>query len=284
MSKQKTLYCLIVVLILMMAVGGSLSAYVASERFSGISFTEEAEGHGGLYLERTHILATDIPTIQVEGTTATITGGGKYELSGVLEDGQIIVDAGDEDEVILELEDASIHCSDSAPIWIKNAGKVKIKLPEDTVNTLSDGEFYCFSQEDEGKPNACIWSSCDLTIKGKGSLTVTANFQNGISTSDDLEIKSSLLTVTAPKYALRGRDGIQMTGGMVSVNAGDTALYTLGSISVENGVLSISAGQTALHAVTGISLSPQADIAAKAPTLTGCNGTVTGTEYIKPLE
>ena len=46
-----------------------------------------------------------------EGSVYTITAAGDYTLSGALADGQIVVDAGDEDEVKLILKDAAIACS-----------------------------------------------------------------------------------------------------------------------------------------------------------------------------
>ena len=48
----------------------------------------------------------------VNGTTVTITQPGNYDISGELSDGQIIVDAGKEDNVYLTLSGASITCSE----------------------------------------------------------------------------------------------------------------------------------------------------------------------------
>lgn len=280
MSKQNTLHCIAALLLVLALCAAILYGFIGSSGFSGTRFSEEAAGHGGLYLEYDRIFASDLASIEVDGTTAIITGPGKYELSGVLEDGQIIVDAGAEDEVTLELDDVSIHCSYSAPIWVKCAGKVKIKLPEDTVNTLSDGEFYTQPAPDADMPNGCISSAADLTIKGKGSLTVTASFRNGISTSDDLEIRNGLLTVTAPKHALRGKDSVELTGGTISLTAGENAIHTLGDISAEGCTVDLTAGALGMKAVTAVTLQESAVIHAKAPALIGCNGTVSGEEQI----
>lgn len=280
MSKQNALRCVTALLLVIALTGAMLYRLIGSGTFFGTRFSEESAGHGGLYLERNRIFASDLASIQVDGTTATITGPGKYELSGILEDGQIIVDAGEEDEVTLELDDVSIHCSYSAPIWVKCAGKVKIKLPEDTVNILSDGEFYTQSSPDAAMPNGCISSAADLTIKGKGSLTVTASFRNGISTSDDLKIRNGLLTVTAPKHALRGKDGVELVGGIITLTAGENAIHTLGAISAENCSVALAAGDYGMKAVTAVTLQESASITAKAPVLIGCNGSVTGEELI----
>ena len=76
--------------------------------------------------------------VKVSGSTVTITEAGTYVLSGTLTDGQIIIDAGDEDDVRLVLENASITCTTTAPVYAKNADKVIISLPENTESTVTD--------------------------------------------------------------------------------------------------------------------------------------------------
>ena len=68
--------------------------------------------------------------VKVSGSTVTITEAGTYVLSGTLTDGQVIIDAGDEDDVRLVLENASITCTTTAPIYAKNA-----PLPDNSRNT-----------------------------------------------------------------------------------------------------------------------------------------------------
>lgn len=280
MRKLKILLCMTVLIFGLLLSWKLLEAYVSSPSYSGTTFAEEIAGHGGLYLEGDRIFVSDSKTILVDGTTATITAAGKYELSGILNDGQIIVDAGPEDEVTLELDDVSITCTHSAPIWVKNAGKVKIKLPEDTLNFLSDGEYYDFPDPNTTKPDACVFSTADLTIKGKGNLTVTAAFRNGISTTDDLLIRNGVVTVTAPHIALRGKDSVTVTGGILTLTAEENAVQTSGAISMENCEASLTAGHYAMKSVSGLSLAPSSAVSVDAPLIYGCPGTVNGTEQI----
>ena len=67
-------------------------------------------------------IATEDGTVTLSGSTYTITSGGTYVVTGTLSDGQIIIDAGEEDEVELDLSGASITCSYDSPIFAKNAG------------------------------------------------------------------------------------------------------------------------------------------------------------------
>lgn len=255
--KQRSLF---LSFLLVLAAAVAAAALLASGQISSTPFSEE-ETDIGLYLEDDSILTSDKEAVQISGTTATLLRGGHYELSGFLSDGQIIVSAGPEDEVTLELDDVSITCSDSAPIWIKSAGKVKIRLPEDTVNFLADGEFYSLSPDGEA-PNACISSRADLDIKGKGSLTVTASYHNGISSSDDLEIKSGILTVTAPDHALRGKDSVEITDGLIRLSAGACAIKSAGAVTVSGGSIQADAGRHIIQSVTAITVTEQSSLSA----------------------
>ena len=64
-------------------------------------------------------LTSGAGAMEPEGSVYTITAAGEYTLSGALEDGQILVDAGDEAEVKLILKDAAIACSFGAPIYVR---------------------------------------------------------------------------------------------------------------------------------------------------------------------
>ncbi len=57
----------------------------------------------------------------------TITSNGTYRLRGLLDNGQIVVDASDSDDIIIELNEAKITCDNSSPILILNASNVTIK-------------------------------------------------------------------------------------------------------------------------------------------------------------
>ena len=52
------------------------------------------------------------------GSVYTITKAGEYTVAGLLSEGQLIVDAGDEDEVTIVLNGTSITCSSGSPIYL----------------------------------------------------------------------------------------------------------------------------------------------------------------------
>lgn len=216
-------------------------------------------------------IATEDGTVSLSGSTYTITSGGTYVVTGTLSDGQIIIDAGEEDEVELDLSGASITCSYDSPIFAKNAGKLKIKAVEGTVNVVSDTRTANVS-EAETAGSAAIYAECDLNLAGKGTLAVTAGYNNGIHIKDDLKIKNLTLTVTAPNNALKGNDSVTIESGSVTVisTAGD-GIKTVnsdvsskgnqrGSVTVSGGTVNIYSACDGIDAAYDVIISGDAAI------------------------
>lgn len=205
-------------------------------------------------------IAADASNAVVNGSVVTITTAGTYNISGSLTDGQIIVDAPDTDVVRLNLNGVEIYCSESAPIFVKNADKVIVTLEDNTENTLTDGRSYLFEEGDD-EPNAPLFSKDDLTIKGDGVLTVTGNYKDGIASKNDLRIKGGTITVRAVDDGLRGKDSIKVSGGDITVNAGGDGLKAdnaeeqeRGIVLIENGTVDITADGDGIFAATHVSI------------------------------
>lgn len=147
----------------------------------------------------------------------TISTEGTYVISGTLDDGQILVDAGDSDKIHIILAGAAITNKDNAPVYIKNADKVFMTLKDGTQNTLTDNTEYI--QSDDTNVDGTIFSKADLTINGGGTLTVNGNYKHGILSKDDLVITGGIINVTAVKDALNGKDCVKIKDGTLTLSA-----------------------------------------------------------------
>jgi hypothetical protein len=117
----------------------------------------------------------------VDENQIAITSAGTYSISGNLDEGQIIVNTKDQETVRLIFNGVDITCSWSSPVYIKNAIKTVITLADGTDNFVTDGNSYIVEEStiknsESIEPNAAIFSKDDLTINGRGSLTVNANY------------------------------------------------------------------------------------------------------------
>ena len=196
----------------------------------------------------------------VEDSLVTITSGGVYLITGVLTDGQIVVDTQDEEIVRLILDGADITSTTSAPIYVRNAEKTIITLADGSDNIVSDGNSYILEDGDE--PDAAIFSNDDLTINGSGSLTVFANNNNGIDSDDDLIIVSGTISVTAVNDGIKGRDSLTVIDGFISINAGGDGMQANndddedeGNIIIEDGEFNITTDKDGIQAENALVVS-----------------------------
>lgn len=199
---------------------------------------------------------------RVDGTIVTITAAGFYRISGSLNDGQVRVDTADEEAVVLLLNGANITCLSSAPIYVVNASEAVIFLEEGTENAVRDGSSYDLDTADSGQPNAAIFSNDDLVIGGMGALTVSASYNNGIASDDDLVIAGGRISVTAVNDGIKSSDSLVIRNGIIDITAGADGLQagkdeqaTQGEISIEGGTLIIEAVLDGIQAVTSLEVS-----------------------------
>ena len=196
--------------------------------------------------------------VSINNATVTISKEGCYLTSGELEDGQIIVDAGDSDKVQLVLDNASIHCSTGSAILVRNADNVKVTLAADSENELSDGTEY---QTDDDNPDAALFSKDDLVINGSGSLTVQGNYKHGIAGNDDLVITGGRLTVNSLSHDLRGKDSVAILDGTFvltsqkdGIQASNTEDSTKGWVQIDGGNFTIQSSGDGIQAETNLSI------------------------------
>lgn len=160
-------------------------------------------------------ISTTSANVSISGTTATITAGGQYTISGTLTNGQIKVDA-DSATVKIKLNGVTLANTSTSPFYIKKSKKTIIFVADGTTNSISDATSYSNSDE----PNACIFSNTYLAFTGTGALAVKGNCNDAISSDDQIVINNGAITVTAKDDGVRGKDYLKVNGGTLKVTAG----------------------------------------------------------------
>ena len=162
--------------------------------------------------------------VEVADKSATITCPGAYYVTGESSDFQVVVNtpgADKEGNTGIYLYNATLKSSNS-PILVKNADKAVLHLVKGTVNVVEDGKGNHVFTTVNGKQDtakAAIYSKDDMNIKGAGKLTVTANFKNGIQSSNDLKIKNGDITVVASDDGIKGKGSLEISGGTLNITA-----------------------------------------------------------------
>ena len=160
----------------------------------------------------------------------TITKAGTYRISG--EQGDVIVDAGDAD-VVLILDNATI----AGQINVVSADKVQVHAVGSSTVTAT------------ALDSAAIYSHADLVLSGDGTVTVHSEGEgaDGIASSDDLALYSGTWKVTAADDAFRGKDSASVLGGHLDATAGDDGVRSDVAVHLSGGTVDVNAGGDGVH-------------------------------------
>ena len=223
----------------------------------------------------------DDSSVEIDGSTVVIHESGSYSLSGTLTDGQVVVDAGDED-VTLVLDGVDIANGDGAAIAVISADRATIVLSAGSINALADGASYQFPDAETDEPNATLYSAADLTIAGDGELTVIGHYNDAIASKDGLVIESGTIAVDAVDDGIRGKDYVIVSAASVTVAAGGDAIKAdndedidRGYVQISGGVVTLAAGDDGVQAATDVIVT-DGTLSIDAGTLSGTGRALQG--------
>ena len=189
-------------------------------------------------------IATEDGEYTKTGSVYKITKAGTYTLAGKLE-GQILVEAGDDDEVILELNGVTITYDSDSPIKAVSGSKLEVSAKKDTDNVVKDSRANK-KTDDENQGEGAISADIDLKLKGSGTLLVTGNYNNAVHTTKDLTIQKLTLKATGYNNAIKGKDSVTINSGTVQAYA-----VTGNGIKTEDSDLSSKGKQRGTIAING---------------------------------
>ena len=180
----------------------------------------------------------DSSSVQISGSTVTVTKEAVYLISGTLNDGMLIVDAPETAKIQLVFNAANITSTASAPLYIKQADKVFVTLLGE--NTLTNcGEF---TSIDENNIDGTVFSKQDLTFNGSGSLTVTSPNGHGIVCKDDLVFTGGSYVITSSSHAIDANDSVKIKDTDITAQAGKDGIHAENSDDSEKGFVYIASG------------------------------------------
>ncbi|WP_130840680.1 carbohydrate-binding domain-containing protein [Corynebacterium neomassiliense] len=186
-------------------------------------------------------------------TGGTITEAGVYRISGDVSE-TVTVEAPDDAQVVLILDNATISSTDGPAINVVSADDVVISLTG--TSTVSDTSSYA----EDADTNAAIYVDADLTVTGDGTLNIKGNGADGITSTDDLVVKSGTLNVTAADDGLRGKDALVIEGGTVTVNSAGDALKSDQDEDATKGYVNITGGTIKLTTTAGDGIDATTDV------------------------
>lgn len=178
--------------------------------------------------------------VKISGSKVTITEEATYVISGELTDGMLIVNAKDTAKLQLVFNGVNITSKTSAALYILEADKVFVTLADGTSNTLANGGD--FTAIDDNNIDAALFSKQDLTLNGKGTLTVTSPAGHGIVGKDDLVITGGTYTINSASHGLDANDSVRIANANITIDAGKDAIHSENNDDATKGFVYISSG------------------------------------------
>ncbi|MBU1145847.1 MAG: carbohydrate-binding domain-containing protein [Firmicutes bacterium] len=180
--------------------------------------------------------------VLIEDNKVIISTAGTYLLQGVSNNVSIYIDVSSNEQVTLLLDDVHLTSLDGPVIEVENADKVILNLVEGTSNSLTD------SKSSLTDFKATISSNDDVTINGSGSLSIYANYKNGISSDDDLVITNGVIIIDAANNGVKVNNDVFITNVDLTISCLNDGIQventdeeTLGNLVIENGEFDIDA-------------------------------------------
>ena len=185
-----------------------------------------------------------------DNKTIDITDEGVYTISGSAENCTVRVNAEDTAKVQLVLDGVNIENEDFPAIYVLSADKVFITTT-DSDNTLTvSGQF---TADGENNTDAVIYSKDDLVLNGTGTLNVTSNYGNGITSKDDMKITGGTYNVTSALDAFEANDSISVNDGTFNVITNKDGFHcendeAEGTITISGGTFTINGESDGIQA------------------------------------
>ncbi|MBQ0110770.1 MAG: carbohydrate-binding domain-containing protein [Oscillospiraceae bacterium] len=195
-------------------------------------------------------------SVAIKDGNITVSGGGTYIFGGSCENTEITVNSSDNQNVWLAFNGATVKNSNGPAICILKSQKTFLFANENTENVLSDGNDYTVSK-DGSNIDSAVFSKSDLTLCGKGKLTVNGNYKHSVVTKDNLIVTNLSLRCVSNKSALCGKDCVKMSGANINITAQNNAVMsdndqdkTKGFVYIKDGNITANSGGDGIQAQT----------------------------------
>ena len=182
--------------------------------------------------------------VKTSGVKIELKKTGTYYIDGTLDDGQIQVDADSSDVVKVVFNGINLNCSTEAAFRVKDCQKTIVTIADGTSNIITDNKL--------NEDSAAIYSKRYLAFnageKGTGTLKVTANCNDAISSTKQLIFNSGNYEISSVDDGIRGKLSLVIHDGNFKVDApGDAFKSTsnkegYGYTLIDNGTFNITSG------------------------------------------
>ncbi len=177
--------------------------------------------------------------VDINKNIITIQKSGVYVLKGKLDNGQVIVDVGDENKVKIVLSNVSIQNEKESCLFVKSAKKVFVTLVPYSLNHIGTNE------------KTAILSNGDLTFNGGGEIKISSN-ANGIEATN-VKFTSGNITIQSNGIGVLSKGNLQIVDSKLDVNSSQDSFHA-NDIYLKSGTYILSSLEDGMEAKSTITI------------------------------
>ncbi len=234
----------------------SSSVKLTSSSYSDLMKLDSEDSDESFNASSSTVITLNGSTAEISGSgaelkddTITLTKAGTFVLSGTFS-GSIEVNCTASGTVRIVMNGASITSNGSAAIAVQQADKTIITSAAGSENSLSDSADTSDTSDtsDEEEITATVFSHDDLVINGSGSLTVTANQNDGIASKDSQKLVNANITVNAADDGIIGKDFLYTENSSLNINCTGDGIKSTNDTDENSGIALVNGGDIVIEA------------------------------------
>lgn len=180
------------------------------------------------------------------GGTVTVSKAGVYTITGSSDNGKILINAGDKDEVTLLLNGVKLTSKGGSVIDCEKAKLLALYVEDNTENSLSDSENYTFKTTDT-EPDAAVFSRADMIIAGGGSLTVNGLYNDAVKCKDGISVCGGSLEINSVDDGIVGKDNVIIQSGKINISANGDGIKSTNDTDADRGYITVNGGTVEIN-------------------------------------
>lgn len=191
------------------------------------------------------------------GKQCKIESSGIYRIYGTSANGQLYIQAKDQN-VILLLDGLNLKYTGSSPaIYAEDCKSLTIILAKNSYNRVEDASI-------NGENGAIKVKSCNLTMGGQGKLVIKANAKHGISNTKELTIKGGTYEISSVRHGIYGKQKVTVNGGKFTINSARSGIKsgddtvgeeTLGQIVINSCSVNIKCNTNGINSYGSVEIN-----------------------------
>ena len=177
--------------------------------FNGTTATVSVAANISSYITDKSNGSSHVKLVQSASVSDAI-GEISYILSGSSTDGEFYLEGSY--KATVEMNGLTLNNPSGPAINIQNGKRIKVKVNEGTVNTLSDGK--------NDNYNGCLHVKGHTEFRSTGTLNVTGNSRHAIYSKEYIQLKNTTINISgAVKDGIHCKEYFYMESGTVNITA-----------------------------------------------------------------